>query len=134
MDENADVRKKSPKINSISWGHMDVDGIGKGKDFKLYPGGASEWDWNVSNTKHTPGIQLMDVEELIRHESEYIVLSKGMKNQLEISKEVREHLENVKGSSSIKEYYIKTTEEAVEIYNKLANGNKRVGALIHSTC
>jgi len=25
---------------------MEVEGIGAGKDFKLYPGGGREWDWN----------------------------------------------------------------------------------------
>lgn len=27
-------------------GHMEVEGIGEGKDFKLYPGGGREWDWS----------------------------------------------------------------------------------------
>jgi len=30
---------QSPRINHIFWGKMEVEGIGKGKDFKLYPGG-----------------------------------------------------------------------------------------------
>ena len=28
---------QSPYISHISWGHMEVDGVGEGKDFKLWP-------------------------------------------------------------------------------------------------
>jgi hypothetical protein len=30
---------RSPKILAVSWGRMQVEGIGAGKGFKLYPGG-----------------------------------------------------------------------------------------------
>jgi len=42
---------------------MQVEGIGAGKDFKLYPGGGREWDWDETRTWHTPGIQPADVKE-----------------------------------------------------------------------
>ena len=29
----------SPLVTHVSWGRMDVAGLGSGKDFKLYPGG-----------------------------------------------------------------------------------------------
>ena len=35
----------SPRISGVSWGRMEVEGFGQGKDFKLYPGGGREWDW-----------------------------------------------------------------------------------------
>lgn len=41
-----DQQKSSPRILAVSWGHMEVEGIGEGKDFKLYPGGGREWDWS----------------------------------------------------------------------------------------
>jgi hypothetical protein len=34
MDE---VGTRSPQITHISWGRMEVEGVGTGKDFKLYP-------------------------------------------------------------------------------------------------
>jgi len=37
-DEN-DKQKSSPCINHVSWGRMEVEGLGAGRDFKLYPGG-----------------------------------------------------------------------------------------------
>ena len=54
----------SPRIQEVSWGVMVVDGLGRGKDFKLHPGGGRAWDWREHGTQHSPGIQLADVEEL----------------------------------------------------------------------
>ena len=34
---------RSPRITHISWGRMTIEGIGTGKDFKLYPGGGHAW-------------------------------------------------------------------------------------------
>ena len=53
-----DTERRSPRITHISWGHMEVEGLGTGRDFKLYPGGGREWDWTETNTHHVPGIQL----------------------------------------------------------------------------
>jgi hypothetical protein len=47
--------KQSPRITHISRGHKEVEGLGSGKDFKLYPGGGREWDWRETNTEHSPG-------------------------------------------------------------------------------
>ena len=70
--------RPSPKITHISWGSMEVDGLGKGKDFKLYPGGGREWDWAETNTRHVPGIQPADIQELLEHGCKAVVLSRGM--------------------------------------------------------
>jgi len=43
---------RSPRIVEISWGHLEVEGLGAGKDFKLYPGGGRPWDWNETGTWH----------------------------------------------------------------------------------
>ena len=47
---------RSPHIHHLSWGRMEVDGVGVGKDFKLWPGGGREWDWRETDTHHVPGI------------------------------------------------------------------------------
>ena len=47
---------RSPRITHISWGRMAVEGVGSGKDFKLYPGGGRAWDWSETGTRHVPGI------------------------------------------------------------------------------
>ena len=61
----------SPRISSISWGRMEVEGVGSAKDFKLWPGGGRPWDWNETGTRHEPGIQPADVEELLEQEARW---------------------------------------------------------------
>ena len=73
---------RSPRITHISWGRMEVDGLERGKDFKLFPGGGREWDWSETGTHHVPGIQPADVLELIARGSEVLVLSRGMQLML----------------------------------------------------
>jgi hypothetical protein len=72
----------SPKILNVSWGRTEVEGLGVVKDVKLWPGGGREWDWRETGTEHLPGIQPGDVQELVDHGAEVIVLSKGMELRL----------------------------------------------------
>jgi len=46
---------------------MEVEGHPPFKDAKVFPGGAREWDWRETGTRHVPGIQPTDVQELIEH-------------------------------------------------------------------
>jgi hypothetical protein len=120
--------KRSPAISAISWGRIDVEGLGEVKDAKLYPGGAREWDWNETGTRHTPGIQPADVAELLEHGATVVVLSQGMDLQLEVGRETIDFLED-KGIT----VHVADTKEAARMYNELAV-SQPVGGLIHSTC
>ena len=84
----------SPKITHISWGSMEVEGLGKGRDFKLYPGGGREWDWSETNTHHVPGIQPADVQELLENGCEVVVLSRGMQLVLQTCPETFQTLQD----------------------------------------
>src|SRR5207302_9575626 len=44
---------RSPRITHLSWGRMEVEGVGAGRDFKLYPGGGREW----RSEEHTSELQ-----------------------------------------------------------------------------
>lgn len=118
----------SPLITSFSWGRLEVDGDKRYKDAKLFPGGSEQWDWNETGTHHVPGIQPADLETLLQHDCEIIILSKGVNERLQTSPQTINLLE----SRDI-DYQILQTEEAIETYNHLAQRH-RVGALIHSTC
>jgi hypothetical protein len=119
---------RSPRISQLSWGRVDVEGHGSFKDAKLYPGGARAWDWGETGTRHVPGIQPADVEELLDHGAELVVLSRGVLEALRVCPETLSLLEN-KGIPA----HVLQTEEAVRLYNRLAE-KRRVGALVHSTC
>jgi hypothetical protein len=121
--------EKAPKITHLSWGKVQVEGYNNSfKDVKLYPGGAREWDWNETGTQHVPGIQPEDVQELLDHGAQVVILSKGKQQRLQTSSETLEFLDK-KGV----EAEVLQTDKAVERYNELQS-EKAVGALIHSTC
>lgn len=119
---------RSPKILAVSWGHMEVGGLGDGKDFKLYPGGGRAWDWNETGTRHSPGIQPADVVELLDNGATAVVLSQGMDKQLQVDTTTLSLLEQ---RSII--VHVLETRAAVALYNELAETTP-VGGLFHSTC
>jgi hypothetical protein len=119
---------RSPRILDLSWGRMEVEGFGVGKDFKLFPGGARVWDWGFSGTAHEPGVQRRDVEDLLIHGATVVVLSRGMELRLEVPQSTVEYLE----AKSIV-VHVAETWEAVRLYNDLAEVTT-VGGLFHSTC
>jgi hypothetical protein len=122
------ARAPSPLISHISWGRMDIEGVGSGKDFKLFPGGGRPWNWNETGTEHVPGIQPADVAELLEHGSEVIVLTRGMQLMLQTCPETLEMLRK-RGIA----VHIEETRAAVALYNQLAKQHA-VGGLFHSTC
>ena len=124
-----DDDNRSPRINHLSWGHMEIDGVGVGKDFKLWPGGGRKWDWRETGTRHVPGIQPADVTELLDNGSQTIVLSRGMWLMLHTCQETLDLLEDKQITVHIAE-----TKAAAEIYNGLASRGEAVGGLFHSTC
>ena len=75
-----------------------------------------------------PGIQPADVEELLAHGAEVVILSKGIFQRLQVSPDTLVLLEK-KGI----ETHLLQTEEAIQLYNDIRR-NERVAALIHSTC
>lgn len=119
----------SPQIERLSWGSMTVAGTGVGKDFKLWPGGARPWDWRETGTRHRPGIQPADVQELLEHNVTTIVLSRGMLLQLRTCRETLDLLQQHGITVHVAE-----TKKAAAIYNRLAGNGEPVGGLFHSTC
>jgi len=120
---------QSPLITDLSWGRMAVEGVGRGKDFKLWPGGGRAWDWRETGTHHAPGIQPADVKELLENGCQTIVLSRGKLQRLKTCQETLDLLE----SQGIA-VHVAETNEAVEIYNDLVQREQAVGGLFHSTC
>ena len=98
------------------------------KDCRLWPGKAEEWDWNKTGMSHKPGIQIVDVQDLV-DKADIFVLSCGMDLKLKVQKETVEYLR-----SKNKQVHFLETKKAVEEYNELVDQGKLVAALIHSTC
>jgi hypothetical protein len=122
-------RAESPLIQRIEWGQIEVEGLGAGKDVKLWPGGGRAWDWRETGTKHVPGIQISDVTELLEQGSGIVVLSRGMQLVLQTCPETLAFLEG-----AAKTVHVLETREAVRLYNSLSAGGHPVGGIFHSTC
>jgi hypothetical protein len=123
------VEKRSPKIKHASWGRLEVESAAESyKDAKLFPGGSKEWNWRETGTSHQPGIQPADVQELLEHGATVVVLSRGMKLCLHVSRETLDYLKEQQIT-----VHVLPTPEAVETYNKLAE-KEPVGGLFHTTC
>jgi hypothetical protein len=119
----------SPQVRNDGWGFVEVEGLGRLRDAKLWPGGGRGWDWNETGTHHRPGIQPADVAELLDHGADVIVLSRGRELRLETTPETlslltARHVEVVQDE----------TGAAIGEYNRLAAAGRRVAALLHSTC
>ncbi len=122
------TKGSSPRIVRLTWGRVEVEGGRTFKDAMLYPGGCQEWDWRVTGTNHSPGIQPADVELLLAKGAATVVLSLGMNGRLLVAPQTRRLLAD-RGV----EAHSARTEEAVSLYNRLREEGP-VGALIHSTC
>jgi hypothetical protein len=122
-------KPQPPKVTHISWGTITIEGLGSGKDYKLWPGGGRPWDWTETQTSHHAGIQPADIVELMDHGCTTVVLSRGMQGRLTLSHETLELLQakNV-------DVRVAKTKQAVKIYNKLAAEGIAVGGLFHTTC
>ena len=119
---------RSPYIAHLSWGRLEVEGHPTFKDAKLFPCGARAWDWRETGTRHVPGIQLADVEELLEHGATVVVLSRGMTGRLQVAPETLQVLKD-RGVTA----HVLDTEEAVRTYNQLRQEGP-VGGLFHTTC
>ena len=128
IEDMRQAKPDSPRISLLSSGRIEVEGHPPFKDAKIFPGGAREWDWRETGTRHVPGIQPADVQELIEHGARTVVLSKGVWERLQVCPETLEVL-----SKNDIQVEVLQTEAAVERFNELRE-NIAVGGLFHSTC
>jgi hypothetical protein len=127
-EEMNETEPRSPRISRLSWGHIEVDDGLSFKDAKIFPGGAREWDWRETGTRHVPGIQPADVQELIDRGAKTVVLSRGIWKRLEVCPETLHVL--AKNGIAVE---VLQTEAAVKRFNELRESTP-VGGLFHSTC
>jgi hypothetical protein len=122
-------KKKCLSITHLEWGKIEVQGMPPFKDAKLFPGGATEWDWGKTNTRHSPGIQIADVEELLLAKPTHIILSRGMQLVLQTKPDTLAYLQERSLQLEVLE-----TKLAVQKYNQLVESGIQVAGLFHSTC
>jgi len=123
------VGEKSRLVVSDGWGYVEVGGLGRFRDAKLWPGGGRAWDWREAGTDHDAGIGPADVTELLEHDPGVVVLGCGRQNRLTVQdgtlSVLRQHGVDV---------VCQETAAAIATYNALVADGRRVGALLHTTC
>lgn len=113
-------------------GHIEVtinDQTYRFKDCQVWPGRVKEWDWNLTGTRHRPGIQPADIDDILAHNVDVMILSRGMECMLYTWPDT-EHLLRSRGIA----YHIAETQQAVDLFNTLTRQGKKVGGVFHSTC
>ncbi|TKB26928.1 hypothetical protein FCL47_07020 [Desulfopila sp. IMCC35006] len=124
-----EMTSRSPRILSSGWGNIEVEILGRGKDFKLWPGGGRSWDWTEYGTSHNQGIQPGDVEEFIAKGCQVVVLTTGRLKRLKVPQTT---IDALSGHSI--EVVVASTKKAIQIYNEYVAKGVPVGGLFHSTC
>jgi hypothetical protein len=123
------VDEGSRLVVADGWGYIEIEGLGRFRDAKLWPGGGRAWNWRETGTDHRPGIQPADVTELLEHGPDLVVLSCGRQGRLEVCAETLSLLQQ-RGVDVVSQ----ETAAALETYNTLASQGRRVAGLIHTTC
>lgn len=120
---------KNVGIATFAWGEIvDVQGR-RFKDARLWSGGVEAWDWRKTGTRHDPGIQVADLEDLVASKPDTIILSRGVDLVLQVPAAT---VEWAKGHAA--NVLVLQSEKAVEEYNRRVAAGESVVALIHSTC
>ena len=92
------MNKQNKPISHLSWGKMQVYIQGKEyafKDCKIWPEGASNWDWNLTGTSHDTGVQPDDIKDILDHGIDVMVLSRGFDLKMKISPATEELLKSL---------------------------------------
>ncbi|KAM9801497.1 mth938 domain-containing protein-like [Neosynchiropus ocellatus] len=120
----------SPQIVSLSWGEMKVQGSPSSyKDCKVWPGGSRAWDWRETGTRHVPGVQPADLDEVLKSDVDTLVIGCGMNKVLQVPSATLDFVTQ-KGV----DVRVLQTEKAVAEYNRLVVQGAKVGGVFHSTC
>jgi len=138
-----------PQIVSDDWGKISLRINGQNRDFKdvvISPRDAEEWrwDWSAPSMSHRPGIRVADLDRFIlsiRPLPDVVILSQGRGHGgkkenpgpgiLKIDPSLNTYLK----SKGVAEVHILKTAAAIDLYRQISNkGNKKIAALIHSTC
>jgi hypothetical protein len=115
-------------IIGFRWGQIIDSSARVFKDARLFPGGAEEWDWGKTGTRHRPGIQVADLMDLVATKPDVVILSRGVDLVLQVPQAT---IDFARSHAAI--VLVLQSEEAVAEYNRRIT-SERVVALIHSTC
>ena len=114
------------KIEKCAFGSITIDGKTYQSDLIIYPDGSIQDTW-WRKSGHI--LSKEDIKSLVDKEPDIIVVGTGINGLMKPEKDLAEYL-NKKGI----ELACAPNHEAMEIFNRLSDSNKKVGACFHLTC
>jgi hypothetical protein len=117
------------RIDGMGFGWIIVDGKKHRHDVVIFPDGRVKRRKGGFLMFGSHSFKRKEFEELCEGKIDVLVVGTGTDGVATISDEARKFLENSK--ITVIEL---PSEEAIKKFNELADGNKKVGAIIHVTC
>ncbi len=111
-------------IDSYSFGRIRINGEEYTSDVIIYPGRIQSNWWRKEGHK----LQIEDMEEVLKHPPELLIVGTGAYGAMSVPEETRKHIES-KGIQLV----VEKTDEACKTYNDLRDKEKAV-ATFHLTC
>ena len=118
-----------PRFDSIEWGSVVIDGKKYDYDVIVTPKGELKPRTSEHEKFGSHTFSRDDLEELFESGTEVIVVGTGTSGLANLSSEAKNFAKQ-KGIEIIQ----LPSREAINKYNALAKGKKKVGAIIHITC
>lgn len=116
-----------PTIERLEWGRVHTT-AGAFRDARLWPGGATGWDWRDTGTRHDPGVRAADLAEML-DDVAVVVIGCGQQRRLGVTDEARTAVADAGADLEVLESSV-----AVERHNELVADDVRVATIVHSTC
>ena len=112
-------------ITEFSFGKIVVNGKTYKNDIKIVDGQViSEW-WR----KRGHRVEVEDIADVLEAEPEVLVIGKGSPGLLKSTASLRDHL-----AANHIELIEKKTSKAIEVFNKIYKGGRKVAAGFHISC
>lgn len=112
------------KINSYSFGTIEVDGKRFDSDIIIYPDRIDGSWWR----REGHDLALEDIESILDYKPDVLIIGTGYSGVMRVSPEIRKEIE----SRGIK-IVVEMTGDATRIFNEISGKKKVVGAF-HLTC
>lgn len=114
------------KIERYDFGSISIEGRTYQSDLIIYPDGSIQDTWW---RKRSHKLSKDDIESLINREPDIIIVGTGISGLMRPEKGLAEYLIK-KGIELI----CAPNKDAINIFNRLSDSKKRIGACFHLTC
>ena len=112
-------------IEHYAFGMITIDGQTCRSDVIIWPEGVDDSWWRVEGHNLCKD----DLKPVLDKGPDVLVIGTGAYGAMKVPQEMVHYM-----AAHGREVHVERTDRAVEIYNELAGGNRRVVAALHLTC